>query len=129
MSRLATSLLFLGTLYAGAVSAVSPAATPLSCDAFLKRACTQHERAGFEKGTQTPAITARAGAPRDCDSLLGRTCSKQERAHFAKGVKPAHARPVNLAHSCDTFLKRPCNRQEKLGFDKGTRVPLALASN
>lgn len=125
MTRLAASLLFLGTLYAGAVSA----ATPLSCDAFLKRACTQHEQAGFEKSSQNQATTARAGAPRDCDSLLGRTCSKQERAHFAKGVKPAHARPANLAHSCDNFLKRPCNNQEQLGFAKGTRAPLALASN
>ena len=129
MSRLAASLLFLGTLYAGAVSAASPAAVPSSCDAFLKRACTQHEQAGFDKGAKRPALTARAGAPRDCDSLLGRTCSKQERAHFAKGVKPAHARPANLAHSCDNFLKRPCNKQEKLGFAKGSRAPLALASN
>lgn len=129
MSRLAASLLLLGTLYAGAVSAVSPATTAPSCDAFLKRACTQHEQAGFDKGTQYPATTTRAGAPRDCDSLLGRTCSKQERAHFAKGVKPAHVRPANLAHSCDSFLKRPCNTQEKLGFAKGTRTPLALASN
>ncbi len=129
MPRLATSLLFLVTLSAGAVSAASPAASPLSCDAFLKRACSKQEQAHFDKGTQKPAITARASAPRDCDSLLGRTCSKQERAHFAKGVKPANARPATLAQSCDTFLKRPCNRQEKLGFAKGTTGRLALASN
>jgi hypothetical protein len=129
MPRFATPLFLLVTLYAGAVSAASPAANPLSCDAFLKRACSKQEQANFDRGTQKPAVTARADAPRDCDSLLGRTCSKQERAHFAKGVKPAQARPASLAHSCDNFLKRPCNKQEQLGFAKGTRAPLALASN
>jgi hypothetical protein len=129
MPRLATPLVFLVTLYAGAVSAASPAPGPLSCDAFVKRACTKQEQVHFDKGTQKPAITARASAPRDCDSLLGRTCSKQEREHFAKGVKPVNARPATLAQSCDSFLERPCSTQEKLGFAKGAKPRLELASN
>lgn len=128
MTRFATPLLMLVTLYAGAVSASSMAASPANCDDFLKRACSKQEQAYFDKAAKKPAITARASQSRDCDSFLKRTCSKQEQAHFAKGMKPLNVRPTNLASSCDSFLKRACNSQEKLGFAKGTKAQLALAS-
>jgi hypothetical protein len=126
MTRFATPLILLVSLYAGAVSASSLAAS--SCDDFLKRACTKQEQASFDKGTKKPAITARASQARDCDSFLKRACSKQEQAHFAKGMKPLNARPTNFASSCDSFLERTCSKQEKLSFAKGMKSKLALAS-
>lgn len=126
MTRFATPLILLVSLYAGAVSASSLAAS--SCDDFLKRACTKQEQASFDKGTKKPAITAQARQARDCDSFLKRTCSKQEQAHFAKSMKPLNARPTNFASSCDSFLERTCSKQEKLSFAKGMKTKLDLAS-
>jgi hypothetical protein len=128
MTRLAPSLFLLVTLYAGVVSASSVAASPASCDDFLKRSCTQQEQLHFDKAAKKPAVNAKAGQARDCDSFLKRTCSKQEQAHFAKGMKPLNARPANIASSCDNFLKRPCNQLEKQGFANGTKAQLALAA-
>jgi len=128
MTRFATPLFVLVTFYAGAVSASSVAASPASCDDFLKRACSKQEQTHFDKGMKKPAISARASQPRDCDSFLKRTCSKQEKAHFSKSMKPLNVRPTNFASSCDSFLKRACSSQEKLGFAKGTKAQLALAS-
>lgn len=126
MTRFAAPLILLASLYAGAVSASSLAAS--SCDDFLKRACTKQEQASFDKGTKKPAIAAQARQARDCDSFFKRACSKQEQAHFAKGMKPLNARPTNFASSCDSFLKRTCSKQEKLSYSKGLKSKLALAS-
>jgi hypothetical protein len=128
MTRFATPLFLLVTLYAGAVSASSVPASPASCNDFLKRSCTQQEQHHFDKAAKKPAVGAKASQARDCDSFLKRTCSKQEQAHFARGMKPLSARPANLASSCDSFLKRPCNNLEKQGFAKGSKAQLALAS-
>jgi len=128
MTRFTAPIFVLVSLYAGAVSASSVVASPASCDAFLKRACTQQEQAYFDNGTKKPAITAQTSGSLDCDSFLKRTCSKQEQAHFSKSMQPLNVRTANFASSCDSFLKRPCNNQEKLGFTKGTKAQLALAS-
>jgi hypothetical protein len=128
MTRYAPSLVLLVSLYAGAVSAASVAASPASCDDFLKRSCTQQEQLHFDKAAKKPAVSAKANQVRDCDSFLKRSCSKQEQAHFARGMKPLNARPANIASSCDSFLKRPCNSLEKQGFAKGTKAQLALAA-
>ena len=128
MPRFATPLFMLVTLYAGAVSASSLAASPASCDDFLKRACSKQEQAYFDKAAMKPATTAKASGLRDCDSFLKRTCSKQEEVYFAKGMKPLNVRPTNFASSCDSFLKRACNSQEKLGFAQGAKAQAVLAS-
>jgi hypothetical protein len=128
MTRFAPSLFLLATLYAGAVSASSMAASPANCDDFLKRSCTQQEQRHFDRAAKKPAVSAKASQTRDCDSFLKRTCSKQEQAHFARGMKPLNARPANIASSCDSFLKRPCNQPEKQGFANGTKAQLALAA-
>ena len=86
MTRFATPLFMLVTHYAGAVSASSLAASPASCDDFLKRACSKQEEGYFAKGMKLLNVHPTNFAS-SCDSFLKRACNSQEKLGFAQGAK------------------------------------------
>jgi hypothetical protein len=116
---------FVGALFS--VSAQAAKSDLTTCEAFLKRACSSSEKAGFERGLK-PVHSKQVLTVSGCDSFLGRTCSATEQRYYERGLKTQVVKE-QLACNCDGFLGRACSSNESLAYSRGLGHRTELASN